>query len=67
MRIRTAKDVMDRARARGFEIRVSPGPPPMPMLYYQKGVSPAGATDPLMNALKAFRLEIIEEVLKETK
>ena len=46
------------AQRRGFKIRVDPGPPPMPILNGDR----AQATDALMQALRAWRLEIIEEL-----
>ncbi len=54
--IRTAQDVLDAARARGFEVKMRPGPPPMPYLVGKF----ANATPALMEALKAFRVEILE-------
>jgi hypothetical protein len=61
MKIRCARDVIEVARERGFDVLVNTGPPPMPFL---RG-NPVQATDPLMGALKAWRLEIIEELTKE--
>ncbi len=54
--IRTAQDVLDAAKARGFEVKIKPGPPPMPYLVGKF----ANATPALMEALKAFRVEILE-------
>ena len=54
--IRTAQDVLDAAKARGFEVKMKPGPPPMPYLFGNK----AEATAALMEALMAFRPEILE-------
>lgn len=59
--IRTAKEVIAVAKARGLTIRVDPGPPPMPVLQCPDGTRPM-ATDTLLNALRAWRIEIIEEV-----
>ncbi len=59
--IRTAKDVIKVARQRGFDILVNEGPPPMPFL---RG-DPTNATAPLMEALRAWRLEIIEELTRK--
>ncbi len=59
--IRTAQDVMAVARSRGFRFRVNPGPPPMPEIVGHKERS----SEALVDALKAFRLEIIEIVLAE--
>ena len=61
--IRCAKDVIDEAKGRGFKIVVNPGPPPMPALRGQK----EQATPALVEALKLFRLEIIDFVLAEQK
>lgn len=64
MNIRTARDVIAIAEARGFRVRLNPGPPPMPVLVKPAGVDRAQATDALMAALKAWRAEIIEELNK---
>jgi hypothetical protein len=61
--IKTAQDVIAVAKKRGFTIVVEPGPPPVPMLRYSKGkVDPKLANEPLMDALRAWRLEIIDIV-----
>jgi hypothetical protein len=54
--IRSANEVIEIAKARGFKFKLDPGPPPMPKLVGD----PIQATDPLMQALKAWRVEIIE-------
>lgn len=61
MKIRTAQDVIDIAKRRGFSIRLQPGPPPMPVLRGKRDE----ATDALMEALKAWRVEIIEIIAKD--
>jgi hypothetical protein len=63
MKLRSAKDIITVAKKRGFEVLVNPGPPPMPFL---RG-NPINATDPLMQALRAWRLEIIEELTQQAK
>ncbi len=61
MSIRSARDVMQVARERGFRFEVDEGPPPMPRIVgYADRSTPA-----LLDALKAWRLEIIEIVLEE--
>lgn len=66
MKIRCAKDVIAIAKDRGFDIRVKPGPPPMPVLFAPAAVDISHATTILMEALKAWRLEIISELSGET-
>ena len=53
-----AADVIRIAEFRGFKVMLSPGPPPMPFL---RGKA-ENVTEPLMEALKAFREEIILEL-----
>lgn len=65
MRLKTAQDVIAVAKARGFSIRVEQGPPPMPVLCRPGKVQVELVTDALMDALRAWRLEIIEEISKE--
>lgn len=60
--IRSAKDVIEVAKSRGFSIRIDEGPPPMPVLLRPSGVKKDEVTKALMDALKAWRLEIIEEM-----
>lgn len=60
MKIESAADVIRIAESRGFKVCLNPGPPPMP---YLKGF-PDQATEALLAALKAFRVEIIEELLE---
>jgi hypothetical protein len=67
MKLKTAKDVIGVARARGFSIRVDAGPPPMPVLVRPGKLDRSNVTDALMNALKAWRLEIIDELARETQ
>lgn len=61
MKIRRAEDVIDIAKRRGFTLRLEPGPPPMPVLRGDKNM----ATPALMEALKAWRVEIIEIIAKD--
>lgn len=63
--IRSAKDVIEVARSRGLRIRIDVGPPVMPKLVVPGNVERSEATDALMNALKIWRLEIIEEISKD--
>lgn len=65
MKIRTAKDLIAVARARGFGFRVDLGPPPQPYLVSRNNTKRL-ATEALLNALKAFRVEVMEELAKET-
>ncbi len=58
MKIRTAADVIAIAKARGFKIRIEPGPPPMPVLVCKGNRD--SATEALMSALKSARVEIME-------
>lgn len=60
MKLRSAKDIVELVRRRGMSIRVDPGPPPMPILVRPHSVPEASVTEALMNALRAWRLEIIE-------
>lgn len=62
MAIKSAKDVIEIAKARGFAFRVDPGPPPMPVLVKPPNVPKEEASPVLMEALRAWRLEIIEEL-----
>ena len=64
MKYKTAKDIIAVAESRGFKIGVNPGPPPMPYLILAglPASKKEDATDALMNALRAWRLEIIEEL-----
>lgn len=64
MKLKTAKDILSVAKARGFKVEVRPGPPPMPVLFNPTGPDTSHATPVLLQALKAFRLEIIEELTK---
>jgi hypothetical protein len=62
VRITGAKDVIAVARARGFDVQIRPGPPPVPVLVRPPGSDRGLATKVLMGALRAWRLEIIEEL-----
>lgn len=62
MKIRSAQDVIAVARARGFKILLDPGPPPMPFL---RGDT-RQATQALMVALKAWRVEIMDALTTES-
>ena len=57
--IRTALDVIAVARSRGLEIKIDEGPPRMPVLVRPAGVDRGEITDALLDALKAWRLEIM--------
>ena len=59
--IRNAQDVLNVAKRRGFQVLMNPGPPPMPIL---RG-DPKEATPALMQALKAWRVEIMDLLSKE--
>lgn len=63
MKIQSAADVIRVAESRGFKVCVNPGPPPMP---YLKGFKDQ-ATDALLAALRAWRVEVIEEVGKQNE
>lgn len=64
--IRSAQDVIAIAKARGFRLAVRPGPPIMPVLVCPRdSKARAEATETLLQALKAFRLEIIDILTKE--
>jgi hypothetical protein len=60
VRIKSAQDVLSVAQARGLRVKVEPGPPPMPVLVRPHGVRRDEVTDPLLAALRAWRLEIID-------
>lgn len=62
--MRTAQDVMAVVASRGLSVRVEPGPPPMPVLIVPPNKRDQ-ATEALLDALKAWRLEIIAEVTKD--
>ena len=63
MQITSVADIMAIAKSRGFAIVVNPGPPPMPVLRPLNPAVKELATPVLMSALKAWRSEIIREVL----
>lgn len=60
MKITTVADVLRIVKERGFTVHVDPGPPPMPRLHGRV----EQATPALLAALKAWRSEIIEALLK---
>jgi hypothetical protein len=60
--ILTARAVIEVAKARGFDVRVKPGPPPMPVLFCPGKADKSLATDALLEALRAWRVEIINEL-----
>ena len=60
-KITNAADVIRIAEGRGFKVLVDPGPPPMPFL---RGES-SKTTPALLDALKAWRLEIIDLVASQ--
>jgi hypothetical protein len=65
--IRSAQDVIAIAKARGFDLAIRPGPPPMPVLTHCGGDRQAAqATPVLMEALKAWRVEIMDLLREKT-
>ncbi len=61
--IRCASDIMKEARSRGLRIRINRGPPPMPeVIGPEEEKTPA-----LLDALRAFRLDIIDEIASENE
>lgn len=60
--IRCANDVIEIAKQRGFMIVIDEGPPIRPILRRPPNVDKSLATKTLLDALKAWRLEIIEEL-----
>lgn len=66
MTLKTVDDVIRVAESRGLRIWIDPGPPPMPMLRVPSGVDRGLATVALMDALKAWRVDIIERLTKES-
>lgn len=64
MKLRTPKELLAVVKARGMKVRVDYGPPPMPVLVRPANVPKAEASEILVMALKAWRLEIIEELSK---
>jgi hypothetical protein len=65
MKLKSAKDVLEVVRARGLQVHIEPGPPITPVLHRPRTVRPEMVTNNLLNALKAWRLEIMEEVKNE--
>jgi hypothetical protein len=63
--IRTAEDVLRVVKERGMRVKIDQGPPVMPMLVVPKGTHPTLPSETLLNALRQWRLEIIEIVSKE--
>ncbi len=66
MKFKTAADFIAVAKDRGYTVHVNPGPPPMPYLKDAGGKDKPQCTDALLGALKAWRLEIIDELTKGT-
>jgi hypothetical protein len=66
MKLTCAKDIIAVAKARGFDVLVRPGPPPMPVLRVPAGTSRDMATPALLEALKAWRVEIMQELGSES-
>ena len=64
--IRSAQDVIVVARSRGFDVRIKPGPERVPELVCPKNVDRRLASETLINALKAWRPEIIEILEQES-
>jgi hypothetical protein len=60
--IKSAKDVIAVVKERKLKLRVDPGPPPMPILTRPQGVPLDAVTPILLDALRAWRLEIIQEL-----
>lgn len=58
MNLRSAADIIAVAESRGFKVLVREGPPPMPYLLGDR----SQATPALMDALRTWRLDIIEEI-----
>jgi hypothetical protein len=67
MKFKTAQEVIECAKQRGFEVNVNPGPPPMPFLRCPNKKIRSNATDALMGALRAWRVEIIELLTEKAK
>lgn len=65
MKIRSAEDILEIVRQRGLRVKVNPGPPPMPLLSGPRSILDHHATEALMAALRAWRLEIIELVTQQ--
>jgi hypothetical protein len=55
-------DILNVVKARGMSVRIDPGPPAIPKLVCPKGTPTDAVTEALMEALKAWRLEIIAEI-----
>lgn len=62
--IRSAQDVINVARSRGFDVKIDPGPPRMPVLVRPKNVPMSLVTETLMQALRAWRVEIMALIEK---
>ncbi len=62
MKITNARQVIDIARQRGFSVHLRPGPPETPVLHISSTgkATRTDATDPLIGALRAWRVEIID-------
>ncbi len=66
--IRCARAVIEVAKSRGLELFVKPGPPAMPYLRVPPELMHLKdrlVTPTLMEALKTWRVEIIEELTQE--
>ncbi len=58
--IRSAEDVLQVVKERGLKVKINMGPPPMPILHKPANVDRSVVTEPLLEALRAWRVEIIE-------
>ncbi len=65
MKLKTAADVIEVVRRRGLQIGIVAGPPMMPVIIRPERINPNLVTPALLGALKAWRLEIIEQVQRE--
>lgn len=59
--IDSGRKVIEAAESRGFTVHFMEGPPPMPFLRGDK----TKCTPDLIDLLKAWRLEVIEELKRE--
>jgi hypothetical protein len=65
--ILSAEAVLEIVRERGLEVRIQPGPPPMPVLHRPSHVPKSLVTPALMDALRVWRLEIIDILTHESE
>ncbi len=65
MNLKSARGVIEAARTRGFVLLINPGPPPMPVLRKPANVKESEATPALLDALRAWRVEIMDELKAE--